>query len=113
MNTTALILVLMEKLLTIPRTRVLVFTGNARSIIPSTSHSSSFQNLNKGVGDLARALKVEGKPGNYNILQYLVPDFIGQLVHAGSRALMMSARDRQEPQGLWLQNQSRSRYLAQ
>jgi hypothetical protein len=55
----------------------LVFTNTTRSQVIANFSPQSFQNLNKGVGDLARALGVEGKPGNYNILQYLLPSMIG------------------------------------
>jgi hypothetical protein len=69
----------------------IVFVGNARSIIDFNFSPSSFQNLNKGVGDLARALKVEGKPGNYNILEVFLPGLIGQTGTGGYPALLMSA----------------------
>jgi hypothetical protein len=52
--------------------------------------SQSFQNLNKGVGDLARALGVEGKPGNYNIIPYLLPGLIGQTGTGGLPTFVMS-----------------------
>jgi hypothetical protein len=68
----------------------LVFVGNVRSIIEMNFSSQSFQNLNKGVGDLARALGVEGKPGNYNILPYLMPGLIGQTGTGGLPTFLMS-----------------------
>jgi hypothetical protein len=60
------------------KTESFAFLGNFRSQIEANLSSQSFRNLNKGVGDLARALGVEGKPGNYNVLQYLIPVLIGQ-----------------------------------
>ena len=68
----------------------LVFVGNVRSIVQMNFSSQSFLNLNKGVGDLARALGVEGKPGNYNILPYLLPGLIGQTGTGGLPTFIMS-----------------------
>ena len=69
----------------------LVFLNTTRSQQVMNFSSQSFQNLNKGVGDLARALGVEGKPGNYNILQYLLPSMIGSTANGSTMpALFMS-----------------------
>jgi hypothetical protein len=68
----------------------LIFVGNVRSVINMNFSSQSFQNLNKGVGDLARALGVEGKPGNYNIIPYLLPGLIGQTGTGGLPTFIMS-----------------------
>jgi hypothetical protein len=38
---------------------------------------SAFLDLNQGKGPLARALGVEGKPGKYNVLEYLLPKIMG------------------------------------
>lgn len=67
----------------------LVFTNTTRSQITANFSSQSFQNLNKGVGDLARALGVEGKPGNYNVLSYLLPSMIGSTADGATMPAMI------------------------
>ena len=56
-----------------------VFLGNARSQIVCNFPSSAFEGLNQGQGPIARYLGVEGVPGNYNILEYLIPGIVGQV----------------------------------
>jgi hypothetical protein len=79
------------RLTTLRKNDNLVFLNTTRSQVITNFSSQSFQNLNKGVGDLARALGVEGKPGNYNILQYLLPSMIGSTADGATLpALIMS-----------------------
>jgi hypothetical protein len=70
----------------------LIFTNTTRSQITANFSSQSFLNLNKGVGDLARALGVEGKPGNYNVITYLLPAMIGSTADGATMpALIMTS----------------------
>jgi len=51
----------------------------------------AFTDLNQGKGPIARYLGVEGKPGKYNILDFLVPQFIGaQAAQSGMAGWILS-----------------------
>jgi len=54
------------------------FLGKAtiRGSVSTMFSFESFSNLNKGIGDMARDLGVEGKPGNYNFMAYVAPRLI-------------------------------------
>jgi hypothetical protein len=52
-------------------------TGTAQNFVWANFTTQAFLDLNQGKGPLARSLGVEGKPGKYNILQYLIPPIIG------------------------------------
>jgi hypothetical protein len=52
---------------------VINLTPSSSSIIQGPHTPSSFRSLNSGSGGMARRLGVEGKPGNYNFLEYYIP----------------------------------------
>jgi hypothetical protein len=54
-----------------------VMMGGGHSQIHGTQYApSSFRSLNEGKGGLARRLGVEGKPGKYNFLEYIVAELV-------------------------------------
>jgi len=59
--------------------------------VVSNFSPQAFQDLNQGKGPIARYLGVEGKPGKYNILEFLVPQIIGaQAAQSGMRGWVLS-----------------------
>lgn len=57
------------------------------SVLSAQFAPSSFRALNSGTGGVARTLGVEGKPGHYNFLEYIVPEVLYD--RAGSKTLVM------------------------
>jgi len=59
------------------KTESAVFIGNIISYAMSVFSQSAFTDMNQGKGPIARYLGVEGKPGKYNILDYIIPGLYG------------------------------------
>jgi hypothetical protein len=75
------------------KTESVVMTGGSHGTIHAVQFApSSFRALNSGQGGLARRLGIpEGKAGNYNFLEYIIPELIAASEFSGSHTFIMHA----------------------
>jgi rubredoxin len=76
---------------------VILMQWTSGSVMSTQFAPSSFRGLNAGSGGLARFMGVEGKPGKYNFLPYIIPEFIadrfGPMVHLAHTAVAQTLKD--------------------